>query len=105
MPLKADSSDRDRRILAVAAARLRAEGNRQEAVAEKLKRSQPEVSRLLELAEKEGFYNPNPSIVRREIGDADWKQAEQRYFADAALVDRVRALAPRGAHCEVFVCQ
>lgn len=98
-----DSDDREYRLLAIAAARLRSYGLSQKQIAEQLERSQPEISRLLDYAERHGFLAPAPSLLTGNIEPADLQETERRYFLNEEIRLELSRLAPPGLHLNVQV--
>ena len=101
MPQK--NGKNDRQHLALAAARLRSEGLRQSDIAGRLKLSQPEVSRLLSLADEMKWINPNPTLVRSKIPDEIWRQVDDVHFSSTELNKLVRKILPDEIDCSVYI--
>src|SRR5215831_3959361 len=87
----------DVEMYTLAAAYLRSEQKLQEEIAEILKISQPEVSRLLKRAVKKHWLDYPPPIFRcpEEIRDL-WERAHARFFSSEKLLARLKATEPPG---------
>lgn len=81
-------------LKAIAAAHFCSSGDKQKVVSEKLKVSQPQVSRLLKHARKRGLLIDRDPVFR--ITERDrllWEEAQQRFVADDPLVRELRRLS------------
>jgi hypothetical protein len=87
----------DVEMYTLAAAYLRSERKLQEDIAEILKISQPEVSRLLKRAVRKGWLDYPPPVFRcpGEIRDL-WERAHARFFSSEMLLARLKASEPTG---------
>ena len=88
----------DVEMYTLAAAYLRSEQKLQEEIAEILRISQPEVSRLLKRAVKKHWLHYPPPIFRcpEEIRDL-WERAHARFFSSEKLLERLKKSEPAGA--------
>jgi DNA-binding transcriptional regulator LsrR (DeoR family) len=85
-------------MFALAAAYLRSENKLQEEIAEILKISQPEVSRLLKRAVKKKWLDyPAPHFNCTDEIREVWERAHARFFSSEKLLERLRAVEPAGA--------
>jgi len=98
-----DRPEPEYRLMAIAAARLRSEGLSQLLIAKRLRRSQPEVSRMLDFAEKHRFLASAPSFLSQNIGPAELKEVERRFFVHLELRQALSKLAPARLHLNVQV--
>jgi DNA-binding transcriptional regulator LsrR (DeoR family) len=90
---------------ALVVADLTAKGFEQNPIAERLGVSQPQVSRLLRHAEKEGWIIKRPYLDQSKI-PKDLYEAMRREFQDyEGLNNTVRRWAPPGVRCEVRVAE
>jgi len=89
--------------LAIAAARLSSEGKTQKEIADRLRQSQPAVSRLLAYAVEERFLSRGPALLRCNISDEDYHAAEIEHFYSDKLTLTLRNLCRRGIHLEARV--
>jgi DNA-binding transcriptional regulator LsrR (DeoR family) len=85
----------DVEMYTLAAAYLRSEQKLQEEIADILKVSQPEVSRLLKRAVKKKWLEYPPPVFRcpAEIRDL-WERAHARFFSSERLLGGLRAIEP-----------
>jgi hypothetical protein len=87
----------DVEMYTLAAAYLRSEQKLQEDIAEILKISQPEVSRLLKRAVKKGWLDYPPPIFRCPDENRNlWERAHARFFSSEKLLARLKATEPAG---------
>jgi DNA-binding transcriptional regulator LsrR (DeoR family) len=85
----------DIEMYTLAAAYLRSEQKLQEEIAEILKISQPEVSRLLKRAvKKKWLAYPPPTFRCSEDSRELWERAHARFFSSEKLLTRLRACEP-----------
>ncbi|MGD0259318.1 MAG: hypothetical protein ABSD29_05765 [Verrucomicrobiota bacterium] len=103
MPEHREDPEAERRLLAIAAARMRSEGLTQAQIAKRLGKSQPEVSRLVSYAEENQFLARSPSFLSQNVAAADLKEADRRFFVHEELRKVLRKLAPDGLHLDVRV--
>ncbi len=81
-------------LKAIAAAHFCSNGDKQKVVSEKLKVSQPQVSRLLKHARKRGLLTDRDPIFTVTERDRQlWEEARQRYVSDDPLVRELRRLS------------
>src|SRR5216117_3199012 len=98
------SHGEEEQILMIAAARLCSNGDPQVKIAQKLKTSQSEISRLLARAVNEGYLSRLPTVIWSKIKPEDNAEVERRYFADRDLNDRLQKSTPAGEfHFELRV--
>jgi hypothetical protein len=90
-------------VAALAAAYFRSQGQKQVDIARQLRKGQPEVSRLLKHALKQGWLDDLPRLVREKVPNEVWKQMEQAFLSFHHLQDKVSAWAPKGVACRVHV--
>jgi DNA-binding transcriptional regulator LsrR (DeoR family) len=87
----------DVEMYTLAAAYLRSEQKLQEEIAEILKISQPEVSRLLKRAVKKKWLDYPPPAFRCPDDCRDlWERAHARFFSSEKLLARLKTLQPAG---------
>jgi len=98
-----EREDPDYRLLAIAAARLRSEGQTQLQIAKRLRKSQPEVSRMLAYAEAQRFLARAPSFLSQNVNSAELREVERRFFVHEQLREALHGLAPAGLHLNVQV--
>jgi DNA-binding transcriptional regulator LsrR (DeoR family) len=95
---------KNRRLLAIAAARLYSEGKLQTEIAPLIKVSQPDVSRLLREAQnKLGILRVRPSLIKENISPSDWRTVEYEFFSDKELTEKLNTWVPAGTKCNVRV--
>jgi DNA-binding transcriptional regulator LsrR (DeoR family) len=90
-------------ILALAAARLSSEGKKQQEIAQHLGVSQPDVSRLLRHAEKEGWLRLKPLFIASAASQDLVRQADEKFFSFAALKEKMDDWASGKVRCNVRV--
>jgi DNA-binding transcriptional regulator LsrR (DeoR family) len=81
-------------LKAIAAAHFSSQGDKQKVVSDKLKVSQPQVSRLLKHARKRGLLIDRDPVFR--VTERDrllWEEARQRFVSDDPLVRELRRLS------------
>ncbi len=84
------------RYLVVAAASLLSSGRSRQEIGDRLKRSQPEVSKLLKLAAAAGYLSPAPTFLRHKVNDADYAAVQRLYFGEADFTAALAVLVPPG---------
>ena len=81
-------------LKAVAAAHFSSRGDKQIVISEKLKVSQPQVSRLLKHARKRGLLVDQDPVFSVSMRDRElWDEARQRFVSDDPLVRQLRRLS------------
>ncbi|HRT07775.1 MAG TPA: hypothetical protein P5233_05230 [Candidatus Paceibacterota bacterium] len=103
MPRPARQPNKEYRLEAIAAARLRSLGFTQSQIAQRIGRSQPEVSRLIAFAQKENYLARWPGFLRHKVSADDLQEVDRRYFVSQDLSRKLRLRAPQGWHLEVRV--
>jgi DNA-binding transcriptional regulator LsrR (DeoR family) len=85
------------RIKMISCALLRSQGFMQVDIAERMHLSQPEVSRLLDRATRDGVLRAQPTLLEEKVDAAELDLARQRVSGNFLEVEKqVRKLAPAG---------
>src|SRR5512139_836304 len=98
-----DAVKTDERLLTIAAARLRSEGLTQGEIGQRLGKTQPEISRLLTLAQELRFLARAPTFLSQNIAREELEEVERRFFVDVDLQRALKDVAPRGLHLDARV--
>lgn len=88
MPRRKDHDEE--KLYALGAGYLAGEGLKQRDIAHRLGTSQPEVSRLLQVAEKAGWLERRPPLFHgAQLDPALWAEAQARFFSSGALLEKL----------------
>jgi DNA-binding transcriptional regulator LsrR (DeoR family) len=91
------------RYFAIAAAFLLAQGKSRAEIAAKLKRSEPEVAKLIGLAKELGYLSRAPAFLRYHVNNADWREVERHFFGEASFTSALQTLLPPNVPFEAHV--